>query len=378
MTRGWREGWPTGNPEATPAAGDEDRGLQEFDLEQLLQKVSDEAPCGEDLEADAEFGALERAATAVPERVAGEVTIPAQEPDWADVAARALRLFQRTKDLRVVLTLAHSLLKTQGLPGYRNGLMLVERLVGGFWDQVHPQLDPDDALDPTMRLNILAAICDGESLLKEVRAAPLAVSRGFGVVSYRDVLIANKELKPVAEEAPREMRTLRAAFMDCDASLLQANTSAAKDLLVAVRSIDGDLREKVGEERAPDFTPAIKLLTALSAFLEERCNERGLTDVPATATREPTATFPDVPVVSVRPAVLAVGEIDGRDDVVRLLERICAWYRAHEPSSPVPILLERAKRLVPMDFFGVLKDIAPDAVAQAETLRGAVQAEATE
>lgn len=353
--------------------------MQGFDLEQLLQPISDEAPCGGNLEADAEFGALERAATAIPERVAGELTIPAQEPDWADVDARARRLFERTKDLRVGLILARSRLKTQGLPGYRDGLTLIERLVSGYWDHVHPQLDPDDALDPTMRLNILSAICDGESLLKEVRLAPLAVSRGFGVVTYRDVLLANRELKPVAEETPKEMSTIRAAFMDCDAGALQANASAARDLLSVVRSIDDDLRNKVGEDRSPDFTPAIKLLTALSAFLQERLNERGLADAPAAAQSSGSAVGPASATVAVgQPSLLAVGEIAGRDDVVRLLERICDWYRTHEPSSPIPILLERAKRLVSRDFFDILRDIAPDALAQAEALRGAAQAEAAE
>lgn len=349
--------------------------MQGVDLEQLLQKISDEAPCGENLEADAEFGALERAATAIPERVAGEVTIPAQEPDWANVEARARRLFERTKDLRVGLMLARSLLKTHGLPGYRDGLTIVERLISGSWDHVHPQLDPDDALDPTMRLNILSAICDGEGLLKDLRTAPLAVSRGFGVVSYRDVMLATKELKPVAAETPKEMSTIRAAFMDCDASALQANASAARELLAVVRTIDEVLRVKVGEDRATDFTPVIKLLTPLSAFLEDRKTERGLADAPA-ATAAPVS--PSSPALAGTAPAAPIGEIAGREDVVRLLERICTWYRTHEPSSPVPILLERAKRLVSRDFFDILKDIAPDAVAQAEALRGAAQAEATE
>jgi type VI secretion system protein ImpA len=42
----------------------------------------------------------------------------------------------------------------------------------------------------------------------------------------------------------------------------------------------------------------------------------------------------------------------------------------HEPSSPVPLLLARAKGLVFKDFMEVLRDIAPNAVAQAEALRG--------
>ena len=41
-----------------------------------------------------------------------------------------------------------------------------------------------------------------------------------------------------------------------------------------------------------------------------------------------------------------------------------------EPSSPIPLLLERAKRLVSKDFLEVLADIAPDALATARTAAG--------
>ncbi len=36
-------------------------------------------------------------------------------------------------------------------------------------------------------------------------------------------------------------------------------------------------------------------------------------------------------------------------------------------------MLERAKRLVPLGFLELIRDLAPDAVAQAEALRGGYQ-----
>ena len=68
------------------------------------------------------------------------------------------------------------------------------------------------------------------------------------------------------------------------------------------------------------------------------------------------------------------GEADGavrtRDDVVRLLERICDYYERQEPSSPVPLLLTRAKRLVAKDFMHIMRDIASDGVQQIESIAG--------
>ena len=68
----------------------------------------------------------------------------------------------------------------------------------------------------------------------------------------------------------------------------------------------------------------------------------------------------------------AGGQVRGREDVVRLLDRICEYYRAHEPSSPVPLLLERAKRLAYMDFLSIVQDLAPSGLTEVNTIRGPV------
>jgi type VI secretion system protein ImpA len=70
----------------------------------------------------------------------------------------------------------------------------------------------------------------------------------------------------------------------------------------------------------------------------------------------------------VRPA--ASGEIQSREDVVRMLDRITEYYNKNEPSSPVPLLLQRAKRLVSADFMSIIKDIASDGAQQADLLLG--------
>src|SRR6185369_4615662 len=64
------------------------------------------------------------------------------------------------------------------------------------------------------------------------------------------------------------------------------------------------------------------------------------------------------------------GEVRTREDVVKALEQIMAYYERHEPSSPIPLVIKRAKRLVKMSFLEIMKDVAPDAMPQAELLRG--------
>lgn len=70
------------------------------------------------------------------------------------------------------------------------------------------------------------------------------------------------------------------------------------------------------------------------------------------------------------PASASSGEIRGRSDIVLTLERLCRWYVANEPASPVPALLERAKRLVSQDFLSLLVELAPGGVEQFRNLAG--------
>jgi len=61
---------------------------------------------------------------------------------------------------------------------------------------------------------------------------------------------------------------------------------------------------------------------------------------------------------------------ESRQDAIRALDAAAEFFRRNEPSSPIPMFLERAKRLVSKDFLEVLADIAPDAVAQARVAGG--------
>jgi type VI secretion system protein ImpA len=64
------------------------------------------------------------------------------------------------------------------------------------------------------------------------------------------------------------------------------------------------------------------------------------------------------------------GEITSREEVIRLLDIACEYFHRYEPSSPVPLLLERAKRLISKDFIEILRDLVPDAIAQFEVVSG--------
>ncbi|MCX7102379.1 MAG: hypothetical protein NTX38_13095 [Methylobacter sp.] len=64
------------------------------------------------------------------------------------------------------------------------------------------------------------------------------------------------------------------------------------------------------------------------------------------------------------------GAINNNQDVTKTLNLVCEYYRKNEPSSPVPMLIERAIRLVGKSFMDALKDIAPGGIDEAKIISG--------
>ncbi|MBX3516982.1 MAG: type VI secretion system protein TssA [Rhodospirillales bacterium] len=347
-------------------------------IDQLLADITADNPCGDDLEYDPEFGALARDARSVPEQVMGDAVVPAREPDWPAIRRRALDLFSRTKDLRVGVLLTRALLNSDGFAGLSDGLTVLVRLVAERWDGVHPRLDPDDNLDPTTRVNVLATLCDKETFLKDLRTAPLFTSRAFGPIRYRDVLVASGILKVAAEEgqAPAlDLAQITAASRDADAEAVIAAAEAVRTATAEAAALETNLTAQVGVQHAASFAPLTQELAAIAKYMDERLAALGLgAAVAAGASPSPApagdAAGGTAPAAGDRPPA-ASGEITSREDVVRLLDRICAYYARHEPASPVPILLQRAKRLVPLQFVDIIRDLAPDALAAIDVFRGA-------
>ena len=63
-------------------------------------------------------------------------------------------------------------------------------------------------------------------------------------------------------------------------------------------------------------------------------------------------------------------DIESREDAIKALEKVCQYFERHEPSSPLPLLLRRAKRLSTKSFLDILRDISPGGLDQAEALGG--------
>lgn len=355
------------------------------DIDALLQEVSTEEPCGPNLEYDPEFLELEQALQGKPEVQYGDTITPAVPPEWKVVKRLAAGLLERSRDLRMVMALGRAGLALHGMDGLAESLTLARRLLDERWDSVHPQLDPDDDMDPMLRINSLAMLTDS-GFLREVKDAPLLMLPGLGPLSIRLLELANGEIPTPEGEAKIELHSIEAAAMDADGEKLAAALDAATRAFDAATEVELTLVRQVGSSQALNIDGLTRMLrrgrdflaeqqanAAGAAAAQEEGGEAGDEDGAGEGAYEGEAAAEGAAAPAGRraraPAAIS-GEIASRADVVRMLDKINKYYQQYEPSSPVPLLLERAKRLVPKNFFEIMEDLAPDGMTQLLAVSG--------
>lgn len=334
------------------------------DAQRLLDSISPDAPCGDDLEYDAAFLELERAAQGQPERQMGDAVLPAAPPEWRQVRDLCVELFKRSKDLRIANYFLQSAIALQGLPGLVQGLQLIRQLLAQYWDDLHPKLDAEDDHDPTFRINALAGL-NAEPVIHLLWGMPLISSRAFGSINLRAALNAAGLQRFASESLSSDQ--LGAAFQDCESEQLESCRTALNDAQGALLAIESEVNERVGSERGADLGAIKQLLRHAVQIVAEHAPQPGVAS-PVAAAGERVDVAMSTPPVDAPPRL--AGEIGNRDDVLRSLDRILSYYARHEPSSPVPVLLSRAKSLVSADFATIVRNLIPDGFSQFEKLRG--------
>ena len=336
-----------------------------MDVPLLLTAVSASSPCGEDMEYDADFLQLERDAKGQPERSMGDSILPAEPPEWRSIQQQSLDLLQRSKDLRITHFLLQSSLALQGAAGLAEVLTLINALLREYWADLHPRLDADDDNDPTVRINALSGLT-GDATIRLLRESILTRSRTFGAVSLRAALNASGLMSFPDEQLGAQQ--LNAAFLDSDPEQLQATRDALSSARAACEAIEQQVSDQVGSAQGVDLSllkqPLKQALQILSQFVPN--GETSSREPEAVSDdNAPSADFAAAPVAP-RPS----GDIANRDDVLRSLDKILAYYSRYEPSSPLPVLLNRAKHLVHADFAAIVRNLIPDGMSQFENLRG--------
>jgi type VI secretion system protein ImpA len=341
-----------------------------------LPDLTDNPPAGPNLELDAGFGEMERAAQGKAESQYGSTIEAAVPPDWKEAASLAAGLLDRTRDLRVMVMFTIARLNLNDMPGFAAGLSTIRQHIETMWDHVHPQLDPEDDNDPLLRANALLLLAHPGRVLRPLRDVPLAIPGRLKPVTWRDIAIMNGGIEA---EPGREKLTdaqIRGAFADTDpvqlAALRDALESAHADLLAIPAAFDA----QAGTGKGPNFKDLPKLVhdiardvTRYQAMAVEISTEAAA-EADAAAPQADQGAGPVGRPSRAAASIQAISVIFSRDDALHALALAAAYFRDHEPSSPLPLLIDRARRLAPMAFMDILRDLAPDGLQQAQIVAG--------
>jgi type VI secretion system protein ImpA len=337
-----------------------------WEAESLLQPLPGEQPCGLNLDESGglvAFDALRlfgqpRSPEAPPDTDDADKEAAKAKPpiEWARLQADALDALGKSKDLRLLAYFGTAVLRTEGLPSFTKVLTIASQWLETYWPKLYPLLD-EDAIG---RRNALNCFADPMAVVDRVWRLPLVESRQHGRFGLRDIEVARGQVAPGALEGKPDEAAILAAFAEMTTEDLADLDRSVASAMAALNSIDARMRSEGGPDVAPDFAPLSTHLAKLNRFLRERVEAHSGTAAGAGA--DGTG--------GVAGAAFAVGAIASRQDAIRALDAVAEYFRRNEPSSPIPLFVDRAKRLVAKDFLEVLADIAPDALTVARSAGG--------
>ncbi|MDR0999007.1 MAG: type VI secretion system protein TssA [Treponema sp.] len=339
-----------------------------IDLEKMILPLEGEDPAGGNLEYDPLYTGMDSLAAGVPDSQMGDSTLEGRGPDWKKLSQNCIELWGRTRDLRVASYLVVAQTVLEGLSGLDAGLKLLSSLVSSFWDSMYPKLDPDDNFDPIERLNILAMLSpqqdaynDPVKFILRLRESRLVPSLAY---TLRDYMIANNELD--AGDKTVDGNLLRAEFMNVPREEIRVQADLASSARETLSQICAVMNEKM-KDSLLSMESLSRELDRLSRFYATQLD----TGAPAedTVAAGEAAPGDGAPLRAAGGAVLQ-GQVNSRQDALTMLRKGAEYFQKMEPSSPVPLLVNRALRFADMDFIELLGEIVPDSLSRGRDILG--------
>lgn len=363
-----------------------------MELQHFLAPVDNATPSGVDLRNDARFHAIERliAPAAKENRNAPDETSPdvSTSVEWDDVQTKSIELAAEGQDLRLLVIVTRSLYHTDRFAGLAKGLDTLTKLIDGFWETLHPTLRerPTPKESALRRTNALMQLENDETgLLGDMEYLPVFTLRGLGPVTGQDLARGKMNADQVLREGPSglgkveqearsaehdelvsRVKTSCRAFASEQPEEMEALRKGVADCEAALTTLESKLSEKLGGNGAGvTFSALAKFLDRVASTLAD--SEDGDEEMETETTPTETAPMKGAAAKSVS---TAPGTISSRKDVEKYLDMIIEFYEHTEPSSPIPHLARRMRRMVPMDFMELMNEVAPSGMKEFRNAAG--------
>lgn len=374
-----------------------------IELGTFLTPLAGPDPRGIELRNDPRFHAIERLLEPAARSVRAEAVqrggSGAVQIDWAGVVDQAADLAGEGRDLRLLVIVTRALAGTDGFAGLADGLTMLSGTLAQHWDNLHPALreSPSPREAATRRVNALYQLENADNgLLCDLEFAPVLTVRMIGAVSGGDLAAATLSTQAALAQAPGLAERERAALVEAHEARVNRVRGATRAQAAEQPEAFAALVDAVERARAA--------LTALEAAADARIAENGVglkfdklgpflarvgqTLAQAGAHAAPAAAAPALEVAMNATAAAATpaagggaaaagggipGRVNSRGDVERCLDMIIDFYERTEPSSPIPHLARRMRKMVPMTFVQLMEEIAPSGLKEFRNVAGVTE-----
>lgn len=331
-------------------------------IEELLAPVSDDQPCGPDLDLEGDPDFLNFLA-----RVEGMLpgTFFVQDPEtgldrpyakgslnFAPEIAEGKKFLDRSRDLRILADFAIFAALDQRVDDFADVVEAMARLIEARWDHVNPR-EQDDQF--ALRIAALQPLDDFNLVILPLQFAPLIRHPRVGAVSFRNKRIA--EGAPAKEgEAALHPADVARAFRESPQEEVAALRDRTRRIVESIASISRTTNAHLGADNALDLRRVGALSEEMLKFLNEVVGQQNPSAAEAAPGAEDSGAGPTAPAGAPGSpdALSTLGE------VAAALAGVIAYFERAEPSSPALLLLKQAEKLVGRNFIDVMRVLAPD------------------
>jgi type VI secretion system protein ImpA len=327
-----------------------------IDFAMLAAPVSDEAPCGPDLELDGDpdymnfmartEGLLPVTFFSGPEGKPFDRTSIDFEAELASMAP----LLERTRDVRLLALLAKLLVLNRNLAGFAGSLSTIEALLKAQWDGVHPRATDGDF---AIRMAALESLDDMPPVVFPMQYMPLVNHRRLGPLSYRSWMIATGETKAREGETVLDPAAIEAAMLEVELPELVETRDQFMALQAMLRSIRDICLEHAGGERAAKLEklPGLvdKILVLVNDIVVRRDPSLAMGDDQSAGGAEDAGA-----------STVPAGAVASTRAVAEALSAVADYFARCEPSNPALLLVRQAEQLMGKSFLEVMRVLVPN------------------
>ncbi len=350
-----------------------------IDLDSLKQPISADAPQGKDLRADrsptSTYYAIKDARNAA--RAAERASMFDEDVDllapWRQVAQLAPSILQDvSKDLEVACWYTEALIRLHGLAGLRDGLALIRVLVEDFWDGLYPEPDEDGIETKVAPLTGLNGDGGEGTLLAPLRNMPITLEDAGGEYSFWQYQQARDADRITDEDNRAEridamgysLKSITDTVLATSIPDSVAVVDTLEECLDYFKSTNAHLRKTCDNEAPPssNISNLLEELLRTARFIYKEKLEANQAQEAVSAEDAQEEAQLDQSGERVHPVVMgaAAGPIADREDALKRLEEVAAYFRRYEPHTPIGPSLERLVTWGRMTVADLMMELLPE------------------